>query len=223
MPVVLENGADEIWQWLDPKRHEWTSELQSLLRPYGGEMECYPVSKDVGKVGNNSPSFVVPIDSAENKNNIANFFGNQKRSAKGTGEKREVSDVERDIRGQGTKVKKEEDEDRETAEHDRKRGADDDNNAPLPASSQPDSKMGIKREHEGSSDENLTAPEEDLVKSPPPKLQKTGGATSGQSFKSPQKPGSGKVRSATRNESGKKSSPSKTGGGSQKITAFFGK
>ncbi len=34
----------------------------------------YPVSKDVGKVGNNSPSFIIPVGSKENKNNIANFF-----------------------------------------------------------------------------------------------------------------------------------------------------
>jgi hypothetical protein len=34
----------------------------------------YPVSKDVGKVGNNSPTFIIPIDSKENKSNIANFF-----------------------------------------------------------------------------------------------------------------------------------------------------
>ena len=39
-------------------------------------MEVYPVTKDVGKVGNNSPSFIIPLDSKENKSNIANFFAN---------------------------------------------------------------------------------------------------------------------------------------------------
>lgn len=34
----------------------------------------YPVSKDVGKVGNNSPTFIIPLDSKENKSNIKNFF-----------------------------------------------------------------------------------------------------------------------------------------------------
>jgi hypothetical protein len=34
----------------------------------------YPVKKEVGKVGENSPLFIVPLDSAENKSNIANFF-----------------------------------------------------------------------------------------------------------------------------------------------------
>jgi len=52
------------------------------------------VSKDVGKVGNNSPSFIVPIDSAENKNNIANFFGNQAKAKRTI--KREDHEAEND-------------------------------------------------------------------------------------------------------------------------------
>jgi hypothetical protein len=32
------------------------------------------VKKEVGKVGEDSPLFIVPLDSAENKSNIANFF-----------------------------------------------------------------------------------------------------------------------------------------------------
>lgn len=75
MPLILDNGSDAIRTWLDPNRKEWNQDLQSLLKPYIGELECYPVSKDVGKVGNNSPSFLIPIDSAMNKSNIANFFG----------------------------------------------------------------------------------------------------------------------------------------------------
>ncbi|KAK7753947.1 hypothetical protein SLS62_004045 [Diatrype stigma] len=74
MPVILENGSEALRTWLDPKRHEWSKELQSLLKPFEGELDVYPVSKEVGKVGNNSPSFVIPVDSKENKNNIANFF-----------------------------------------------------------------------------------------------------------------------------------------------------
>ena len=74
MPVILENGSEKMRKWLDPKRYEWSKELQSLLIPYEGELEVYPVSKDVGKVGNNSPSFIIPVDSKENKANIANFF-----------------------------------------------------------------------------------------------------------------------------------------------------
>ena len=77
MPVILNNGSAELFQWLDASKQEWTADLQSLLQPYAGELECYPVSKDVGKVGNNSASFVIPLD--ENKQSINNFFANQKR------------------------------------------------------------------------------------------------------------------------------------------------
>lgn len=54
MPVILNNGSDDMFTWLDSKRSEWSKELQSLLKPFEGELECYPVSKDVGKVGNDS-------------------------------------------------------------------------------------------------------------------------------------------------------------------------
>ncbi|KAI5927037.1 hypothetical protein F4810DRAFT_427562 [Camillea tinctor] len=74
MPVILENGSESLRTWLDPSRHEWSDELQSLLKPFDGELDVYPVSKEVGKVGNNSPTFIIPIDSKENKSNIANFF-----------------------------------------------------------------------------------------------------------------------------------------------------
>ena len=77
MPVILEAGSDAMKAWLDPDNAGWSKELQSLLKPFDGELECYPVDKAVGKVGNNSPQFIVPIDSKENKNNIANFFGSQ--------------------------------------------------------------------------------------------------------------------------------------------------
>lgn len=77
MPVILEAGSDAMKAWLDPHNAGWSKELQNLLKPFDGELECYPVDKAVGKVGNNSPQFMVPIDSKDNKNNIANFFGSQ--------------------------------------------------------------------------------------------------------------------------------------------------
>ncbi|KAK1973968.1 hypothetical protein LZ30DRAFT_609358 [Colletotrichum cereale] len=76
MPVILNLGSQAIKSWLDPERHEWTKELQGLLKPFDGELDCYPVSQEVGKVGNNSPSFIIPVASKENKSNIANFFVN---------------------------------------------------------------------------------------------------------------------------------------------------
>ncbi|KAK3395262.1 hypothetical protein B0H63DRAFT_65975 [Podospora didyma] len=74
MPVILDPESEATMTWLDPKRNEWSKELQAILKPYDGELEVYPVSREVGKVGNNSPNFIIPIASKENKNNIANFF-----------------------------------------------------------------------------------------------------------------------------------------------------
>lgn len=79
MPVILDAGSEAMKTWLDPGRTTWSKDLQSLLKPYDGELECYQVSKEVGKVGNNSPDFIIPIDSKENKNNIANFFAGPKK------------------------------------------------------------------------------------------------------------------------------------------------
>lgn len=76
MPVILDNGSKDMFTWLDPTRQEWTKELQSLLEPYQGELQCYPVPKDVGKVGNDSPNFIIPLQ--ENKQSINNFFAHQK-------------------------------------------------------------------------------------------------------------------------------------------------
>lgn len=79
MPVILEPNSEAWNAWLDPKRTTWSKELQGALKPYEGDLECYQVPKEVGKVGNNSPDFIVPIDSKENKNNIVNFFANAKK------------------------------------------------------------------------------------------------------------------------------------------------
>lgn len=79
MPVILDPNTEAMKLWLDPSRTTWSKDLQSILKPYEGELECYPVPKEVGKVGNNSPEFIVPINSTENKNNIANFFANAKK------------------------------------------------------------------------------------------------------------------------------------------------
>lgn len=95
MPVILEPGSEGMKTWLDPGRSEWSKELQGLLRPFAGELEVYPVSKEVGKVGNNSPSFVIPVASRENKSNIANFF------AKGAAKKGEVVKPEVEVKKEG--------------------------------------------------------------------------------------------------------------------------
>ncbi|KAM0424671.1 hypothetical protein ACHAPT_010197, partial [Fusarium lateritium] len=79
MPVILNPHSSAVKTWLDPSRYQWSIDLQSLLKPFGGELEVYPVTKEVGKVGNNSPSFILPLDSKENKSSITNFFANDKQ------------------------------------------------------------------------------------------------------------------------------------------------
>jgi hypothetical protein len=201
MPVILDNGSDAIRTWLDPERYEWNKELQSLLRPYEGELDIYPVSKDVGKVGNNSPSFIIPIDSAENKNNIANFFGNQKKKAKEGESKQNIIKAEKDLEKKDVKVEHEAEETRATTNAEIS-----ENNAPLPSSPR-----GVKREH-SQEDENG---KETKVPRMSPEAPRA-------SNKSPTKTGR-KMRSATSNGSASRSSPSKAEKGTQKITTFFGK
>jgi putative SOS response-associated peptidase YedK len=132
MPVILNAGSEAMATWLDPTKNKWTKELQSLLRPYDGELECYPVDQAVGKVGNNSPDFIVPVNSKENKKNIANFFGNA--AAKKVSPQKTQFKVEHD----GTEM-------RETKDHE---GTED--NAPLPVP-----KTGEKRGSDPEGDEKV--------------------------------------------------------------------
>lgn len=75
MPLILDQGSDEMKRWLDDDA--WSQDLIKLLKPYEGGLDCYPVKKEVGKVGHSSPDYIIPIDSVENKSNIANFFQKQ--------------------------------------------------------------------------------------------------------------------------------------------------
>lgn len=202
MPVIFDNGSDDMFTWLDSNRTEWNKELQSLLKPYDGELECYPVSKEVGKVGNNSPSFIIPIDSSENKQNISNFFANQKKLAKGQEAQKAIA-KEEDMVKEGTPaVKKEADENRETVT-----AADDENNAPMPKPA-----AGVKREYEDSDGADETSAEKKPhISSPPPSRTNTTSAAR-------------KTRSATTNSpKSHTNSPVKGVDGSQRITNFFNK
>ena len=202
MPVILENGSDQIRTWLDPGRSEWSKELQSLLRPFDGEVECYPVTKDVGKVGNNSPTFIVPVASADNKNNVANYFSTAKMSAKGHEEKAHIESEEEEVKVKGSKIKQEDDETRQTVGQS---GTED--NAPLPAPTAPLHQKGVKRGNEDDDDEREV------------KSVKTE-ETQAPAKESPVKAANKKNRSATSNSIGK-GSPVKTSGGNQQITSFF--
>ena len=206
MPVILDPGSDAVKTWLDPKRAEWSKELQSILKPFEGDLECFMVDKAVGKVGNNSPSFVVPIDSKDNKKNIANFFGAQKKAAKDEVEKKAVEQTETEMDKTDGAVKQEEDEKRDTTV----KVEDPESNAPLPKpkdESEEKLAKGLKRE----------IPDDDVeVEQAPVKLQKV--------EPSPQRTTQAgrKTRSATTNENRIKS-PVKASDGSKKITSFFGK
>ncbi|KAB2569368.1 putative peptidase [Lasiodiplodia theobromae] len=208
MPVIFDNGSESLWKWLDPDRTEWNRDLQSLLKPFDGELEYYPVNKEVGKVGNDSPSFIIPVDSKENKNNISNFFDKQRKAANSSGGAKTATQGNPVI----DKIGHVKGEARGTSDED---GTED--NAPLPTLPGNEDKRGIKREHEDADGKGETPG------SPP--LQKA--AKTGQASVSPDKSkatkAGRKTRSATSNGSTQKASPATAGDGSRKITAFFGK
>lgn len=177
MPVLLEPGSEAMKTWLDPKRITWSNELQSILRPYEGELECYPVAKEVGKVGNNSPDFIIPVNSKENKSNIANFFNNAKKKEDNPIAGSDISPENESVFPQ---PKPEDDNGFETVD-----------------------KKGIKREHSTPSIDEHN------------KKQRVIESTISPS------PSRSKMRSASHNTPKKKSGPTKSTGGSQKITNFF--
>ncbi|RVX71229.1 hypothetical protein B0A52_04803 [Exophiala mesophila] len=222
MPVILDPNTDEMKLWLNPAKNKWSKELQAILRPFDGELECYPVDKDVGKVGNNSASFIVPVDSKENKKNIANFFGNaanKLQKTKTTTKTTTVADP-----GEETKVKKEAGEVRDTVDHN---GRED--NAPLPVPKNQDSvgaSVGDKRsaQDEDDDDQDLKSGRDQhsvkqikLSTSPSPSPAKSFSPTKLSTAKKP--------RSAISNKDNTlKTSPSKKQEpGTQRITNFFTK
>lgn len=201
MPVILDAGSDEMRMWLDPERNKWSKELQSILKPYGGELECYPVSKDVGKVGNNSADFIVPIDSKANKKNIANFFGNTEKSPAA-----DKSLSMNTIQGKtDVKVEQEQGENRETARNPENI----EHNAPLPVPPKEElNGRGVKRGHSPDTEMSSKAAKVETI----PKKMKTPAPA----------PSARKTRSATSNRTLPKSeTPKKAEDGNQKITGFF--
>ncbi len=100
MPVIFDADSKDFRQWLHPLQHRWTNDLQSLLKPYGGELEIYPVSKDVGKVGHSSPSFIIPLSNKGNGRDIAHFFPSVSQNA--DTEKPEISGKIREHKDDGS-------------------------------------------------------------------------------------------------------------------------
>ncbi|CAL1698021.1 unnamed protein product [Somion occarium] len=76
-PVILPN-REAVLTWLDTSPQKWTPELTKLVQPHRDEdapLICYPVPKEVGKVGTESPTFIEPI--AERKDGIQAMFAKQ--------------------------------------------------------------------------------------------------------------------------------------------------
>ncbi|PYI28287.1 DUF159 domain protein [Aspergillus indologenus CBS 114.80] len=205
MPVILEPNSEEMNRWLDPGRTTWSKELQAMLKPYEGELECYQVPKEVGKVGNNSPDFIVPVSSKENKSNIANFFANAKKAApeSGGGSLKEEPD---------DKTVKDEPDTRDTVDTEWT-----EDNAPLPAT-------GVKREHPAESPAEV---EDEAAKrqktQPSPAASPVKGTE--QKASPTRAPSRGKqMRSATHNQKpAKKPQQKKAAARTQPITNFFQK
>lgn len=92
-PVIL-LSEDDVAKWLDPNIDKWTKELSQLVQPskthptlqwqatvltsyrlLTATRNSYPVSPDVGKVGNESPTFIEPI--SKRKDGIMAMFASQ--------------------------------------------------------------------------------------------------------------------------------------------------
>ena len=232
MPVILEPGSETMKAWLDPQNVGWSKELQAILKPFRGELDVYPVDKAVGKVGNNSPSFVVPIDSKENKNNIANFF------AGASGSLAKKSTVKTESEAEGQAVKREPAEERQTVT--KVEGTED--NAPMPkpeeesedhlqsvlqqlspkiddprrssAADDDEEQKIVKRETTDAKDWHMS----DNASSPAPKPVKREDTTS-----TPKKRLAGNARSARNATSNETVAKTPKKDGNAKITSFFGK
>jgi len=80
-PVIL-SSHQAITTWLDTSRQSWTSELSKLVEPYNdstSSLQCYPVPKEVGKVGMQSSTFIEP--DSERKDGIQAMFAKQQNAS----------------------------------------------------------------------------------------------------------------------------------------------
>lgn len=196
MPVILNPASDTLKTWLDPSRYEWSKDLQDCLKPFDGELEVYPVSKEVGKVGNNSPNFIIPIASKENKSNIANFFANARAK------KDAMPEVE---------VKKEKGEHQGVAKETKVLDA--------VASKADDGGMGVSPTT-GTKRKKDKEPEVD--EGPPKKKEHASSPVKAPTFSTPRKPAPKSSRAISATSNGTKSPTKGKSSGTQKITKFFG-
>ena len=93
MPVVLSTPT-QVTTWLDTSEQKWTPKAAQVIRPYLSpskehDLECYPVPKEVGKVGTESPTFIESI--SKRKDGIEAMFAKQgSKSEKGKETKEEA-------------------------------------------------------------------------------------------------------------------------------------
>jgi hypothetical protein len=198
MPVILENGSEELYTWLDPGRNKWSKELQSLLKPFSGELECYVVSKDVGKVGNNSPNFIVPVTSLENRSNIANFFANAKQPAKDV--HNSISSSQDNKRAVKVEVTSDDDDDRHTINPPRS-----EDNAPMPLQKSTSPSRGTKRSRNDIGNGDILAEDDIEIKLPPTKSRTLNSSK--------------RIKSSTSNDTALRINSNKSR--NQRITNFF--
>lgn len=59
MPVIFSDDTD-MKLWLDVSKQKWSEALAAVLKPFSDSkgLVCYPVPKEVGKVGNQSSDFL---------------------------------------------------------------------------------------------------------------------------------------------------------------------
>ncbi|KAL5498205.1 hypothetical protein ACEPAH_2335 [Sanghuangporus vaninii] len=79
MPVVLSTSS-QVSTWLDTSEQKWTPKAAQVIRPYVSpskehDLECFPVPKEVGKVGTESPTFIEPIN--KRRDGIEAMFAKQ--------------------------------------------------------------------------------------------------------------------------------------------------
>ncbi|KAJ7781783.1 hypothetical protein DFH07DRAFT_791530 [Mycena maculata] len=74
-PVIL-STSEALSTWLDTSSQKWNDDLAKLVAPTSFPLECYQVPKEVGKVGTESPTFIVPV--ANRKDGIQAMFSKQK-------------------------------------------------------------------------------------------------------------------------------------------------
>ncbi|KAH9986215.1 hypothetical protein BJV74DRAFT_845418 [Russula compacta] len=80
-PVILTSQHD-LDRWLDTSTQTWDPKLNRLFDPYNDSdapLECYAVPTEVGKVGNESPTFIEPVQMR--KDGIEAMFMRQAKTA----------------------------------------------------------------------------------------------------------------------------------------------